>query len=273
MSEEIISQAKNAFANDRQLPQDAASRIVWKQCDLTDFQHVQKVGREIADETERLDILIANAAKGIMSFALDSNGLDSHMSINHLGHVVLIDALLPLLSQTVKKFDTYVRVVSLSSNLASQTPNEVEFRSVADFKTDIGPQSLYARTKLADLLFSRFLNRRYSVADGHSRVIFNACHPGVVETRQTQVWIHEPFPILGYGMNLLNPIKKDIFQGCVSAMYCATQPTKGGNLICPPAVPEDGPEKSQDEEMQDRLARLSKQVIESVGVTLHNIPI
>lgn len=57
-------------------------------------------GRKIADETERLDILIANAAKGIMYFALDSNGLDLHMSINHLGHVVLIDALLPLLNQT-----------------------------------------------------------------------------------------------------------------------------------------------------------------------------
>lgn len=273
MSEDIISQAKEAFAKDEELPQDAASRIVWKQCDLTDWKRVQQVGREVTSETERLDILIANAAKGIMTFALDRNGIDSHMSINHLGHVVLIDALLPLLNKTTEKFHTKARVVSLSSNLAAQTPNEVEFRDEADFKTDIGPQSLYARTKLADLLFSRYLNRHYSQQGGHSDVVFNACHPGVVETRQTQVWIHEPFPILGYGMNLLNPIKKDIFQGCVSAMYCATQPTKGGNFICPPAVPEDGPEKSRDEEMQDRLTRLSKQIIERAGVTLATIPV
>ena len=271
MSEDIISQAKNAFAQDSELPADAVSRITWKQCDLTDWQRVQQVGREITSETDRLDIFIANAAKGIMSYALDGHGIDSHMSINHLGHVVLLDALLPLLTDTANR--ATVRVVSLSSNLAAQTPNDVEFRSVDDFKTDIGPQGLYARTKLANLLFSRFMHRQYSQKSGKEGVVFNACHPGVVETRQTQEWIHEPFPILGYGMNLLNPIKKDIFQGCVSAMYCATQLSKGGNFICPPAVPEPGPEKSRDEDMQDRLARLSKQVIESAGVTLEHIPV
>ncbi|SPO26008.1 uncharacterized protein UTRI_02282 [Ustilago trichophora] len=152
----------------RTAPTDAASRIVWKQCDLTDWKHVQQVGREITDETDRLDILIANAAKGIMSFALDRNGIDSHMSINHLGHVVLIDALLPLLDKTTKTFQAKVRVVSLSSNLAAQTPKDVEFSGDADFKTDIGPQSLYARTKLANLLFSRYLNRHYTQAGGHT---------------------------------------------------------------------------------------------------------
>lgn len=273
MSKEIIDQAKDAFAKDNELPQDAVHHIVWKQCDLTDYKRVQQVASEVTNETERLDILIANAAKGIMSYALDHNGLDSHMSINHLGHVVLIDALLPLLERTTQKFHTKARVVSLSSNLASQAPKHTEFRDEDDFRTDVGAQGLYNRTKLANLLFSRYLNRKYSVEGGHGDVIFNACHPGVVETRQTQVWIHEPFPILGYGMNLLNPIKKDIFQGCVSAMYCATQPTKGGNFICPPAIPEEGPQKSRDEEMQDRLARLSKQLIERAGVPLMTIPV
>ncbi|KAJ1031375.1 hypothetical protein NDA13_001114 [Ustilago tritici] len=216
MSEEILSQAKDAFDKDEELPQDAASRIVWKRCDLMDWKHVQ---------------------------------------------------------QTTQKFQTKVRVVSLSSNLAAQTPKEIEFDTEEDFKTDIGPQPLYSRSKLANLLFIRYLNRKYSLEGDHTDVIFNACHPGIVETRQSQVWIHEPFPILGYGMNLINPIKKDIFQGSVSAMYCATQPTKGGNLICPPAIPEDGPEKSRDEDMQDRLARLSEQVIERAGVTLTTIPV
>ncbi|KAJ9478916.1 putative oxidoreductase ENV9 (putative) [Pseudozyma hubeiensis] len=272
-SQDIISQAKNAFAQDDQLDADANARLVWKQCDLTDWKNVQKVAREITHETERLDILIANAGKGIMTHDLDRHGIDSHMSTNHLGHVVLIDALLPLLNKTVEKHQTYVRVVSLSSNLAEQTPKEVDFTQESDFKSDIGPQSLYARSKLANLLFARYLDRVYSQKAGHDHVIFNACHPGVVETRQTQVWIHEPFPILGYGMNLLNPIKKDIFQGCVSAMYSATQPTKGGNFICPPAVPEEGPAKSRDQEMQDRLARLSKEIIERAGVTLTTIPV
>ncbi|KAJ1019905.1 hypothetical protein NDA16_004186 [Ustilago loliicola] len=273
ISEQIIAQAKDALNKDEELLQDAASRIVWKQCDLTDWKHVQQVGHEITNDTDRLDTFIANAAKGIMTHTLDRHGIDSHMSINHLGHVALIDALLPLLQQTTQKFQTKARIVSLSSNLAAQTPKDVKFDSEEDFKTDIGPQSLYARTKLANLLFSRYLNRKYSLEGDHTDVIFNACHPGVVETRQTQVWIHEPFPILGYGMNLLNPIKKDIFQGCVSAMYCATQATKGGNFICPPALPEEGPEKSRDEDMQDRLARLSKQVIERAGITLATIPV
>ena len=45
-----------------------------------------------------------------------------------------------------------------------------------------------------------------------------------METTQSQEDIHEPFPVLGYGMSVgMKPFKKDQFMRCVSAMFAATK--------------------------------------------------
>lgn len=85
-------------AIEKELGADARKAVVWKQCDLSDWQRTSDVAGEISNETDRIDILINNAGRGIMTqqFA-DTNGIDEHMAANHFGHVVLTSHLLPLL--------------------------------------------------------------------------------------------------------------------------------------------------------------------------------
>ena len=90
----------------------------------------------------------------------------------------------------------------------------------------------------------------------------NAVHPGFVSTKMSKEDIHEPFPLGGYAMSVgMEPFKKDQFEGCVSAMFAATVTDKGGQYICPPAVPEPGNKLAQDEELGDRLMELTRKVI------------
>lgn len=71
-----------------------------------------------------------------------------------------------------------------------------------------------------------------NVTAKNPNIIVNASHPGVVSTKQSTQDIHEPFPIMGYGVStLLDPFKKDQFEGCVSTMFAATV-TMGSGQVC-----------------------------------------
>ena len=74
--------------------------------------------------------------------------------------------------------------------------------------------------------------------------------------------IHEPYPVLGYGMSAaMKPIKKDIMQGCCSIVFAGTKTTKSGQYICPPAVPESGSAMAQDEALGEQLMKLTVDLV------------
>ena len=129
-----------------------------------------------------------------------------------------------------------------------------------ELNQDLGPNPQYGRSKLAQLLYVRYLSRHLTTS--HPKILANASHPGVVETKMSKDDIHEPYPLGGYAMStLLNPFKKDNFMGAVSTMYCATKTEKSGEYICPPAVPEPGSEMAQDEQLGEQLMKLTREVI------------
>lgn len=45
--------------------QEAADRTTWIHCDLSDWTKIPQVAQQIEDGTDRLDILINNAARGM----------------------------------------------------------------------------------------------------------------------------------------------------------------------------------------------------------------
>lgn len=176
-----------------------------------------------------------------------------------MGHVVLTSHLLPLLKKTASPSST-VRIVNQSSNLHQQAPSDTKFASLDELNQDLGPNGLYARAKLAVLLYSRYLARH--LRDSNPNILVNATHPGFVESKMSTEDIHEPYPVMGYlNSVVLNPLKKDQFQGCVSTIYAATKTTKSGEYICPPAIPEHGSALSHDEELAERLMKLTRDII------------
>lgn len=248
--------AKEAITSE--LGQQKAERTHWIQCDLSDWKKVTQVAKQISDSTEKLQILVNNAARGIMTYQLSDNGIDLHMALNHIGHVTLTSHLLPLLKKTAES--ETVRIVSLGSNAHQGAPKDTKFASIDELNQDLGANGQYGRSKLANILYMRYLARH--LTPQHKNILCNATHPGVVKTKQSEELIHEPFPIVGYAMSTgLSPFKKDQFEGCVSTMFAATKVESSGNYICPPAAFESGSDLAQNEELGEQLMKLTREIV------------
>ncbi|KAF5667079.1 putative alcohol dehydrogenase Bli-4 [Fusarium heterosporum] len=258
LSEDVVKGAKKSVAEE--LGQEKADRTEWIQCDLSNWADVKKVAEQIKKSTDRLDILVNNAGRGIMTYQLSSYGVDLHMAINHFGHVLLTSYLLELLKKTADEHGT-VRIVNQSSNAHQGAPSDVKFESLDELNQDLGPNPQYGRSKLAGILYTRYFDRHVTKG-GYPKVLMNCSHPGFVSTRQSKEHIHEAYPLAGYAMSIgMEPFKKDQFQGATSSVYAATITDKSGQYICPPAVPEQGNELSQNENLGEQLMELTRKII------------
>jgi NAD(P)-dependent dehydrogenase (short-subunit alcohol dehydrogenase family) len=258
LTKEYADKALKLFEKD--LGPSAVGRTTWVQCDLSDWAQAKSCAKSLASQIDRLDILLNIAGRGIMTAQRNSYDIDLHMAVNHFGHVVLTSFLLPLMKKTADTGAT-VRIVTASSNLHQKAPKETKFADIAELNTDYGPNAQYGRSKLATLLYSRYLARHLSAS--YPRILVNAYHPGIVDTRQSNEHIHEPFPVLGWANNALYPVKKDIWDAAVSVTYAATKTEKTGEYVCPPAIPEPGSEMSRDDVLGEQLMALTHEVLKS----------
>jgi len=256
LSEEVQDKATEEFR--KQLGSEYADRVVWFQCDMSDLPAVTEVAKKVRDQTDRLDILCLNAARGIMTYQLTDYGVDRHMAVNHIGHVTLTSHLLPLLKKTSEKGT--VRIQIQGSNAHQSLPKDLKFASIDELNQDLGPNTQYGRSKLASILYARYLDAHLHAS--HQNILINATHPGFVETKMSVEDIHEPFPVAGYAMSVaMSPLKKDIWMGCVSTVYTATAAKSSGKYICPPAIEEPGNEQSQDKELGESLMKLTREIV------------
>jgi NAD(P)-dependent dehydrogenase (short-subunit alcohol dehydrogenase family) len=254
--------ADSAVADVREkLGKETANKITWLQCDLSDWKAAAATSQKIRDQTDRLDILILNAGRGIMTYQLtEDTGVDRHMALNHMGHVVLTSHLLPLLKSTASKPSNTVRIAIQASNAHQGAPSDTKFASLAELNRDLGANPQYGRSKLANILYARYLARH--LTSSHPNILANATHPGFVETKMSTQDIHEPFPVSGAAMSVvMNPLKKDQWMGAVSVVFAATKVNESGLYICPPAVPEEGSKMAQDEELGEQLMKLTREVV------------
>lgn len=117
-----------------------------------------------------------------MTYQLTDHGVDRHMAVNLMGHVVLTSHLLPLLKKTADQGHT-VRIVNQASNAHEQSPKDTKFDSIDDLNKDLGPMAQYGRSKLAKILYSRYLNKH--LTKEYPKILANATHPGVVSTKMS----------------------------------------------------------------------------------------
>lgn len=214
----MVDKAQEAVREE--LGEEKASRTTWIKCDLGDWSKIAAAAKQVTDATDRLDVLVNNAGRGIMTYELTDFGVERHMAVNVFGHAILTSHLLPLLKSTATGGDV-VRITNQSSNLHEQAPSDVKFASLDELNTDLGfafgPAVHYGRSKLAVILYSRYLARHLSKE--YPKILVNATHPGVVDTDMSQNDIHEPYPLAGYGMSVLAaPFKKNQFEGALSTL-------------------------------------------------------
>ena len=133
-----------------------------------DLQNLASV-RDFADSISLVDVLINNAGIMAVPYAITSDGFESQIGTNHLGHFALTNLLLPKLTD---------RVVTVSSIM-----HWTGRISIKDLNWKARPYSAwlaYGQSKLANLLFTSELQRRLTAAGSGLKA--HAAHPGYSAT-------------------------------------------------------------------------------------------
>lgn len=136
---------------------------------------------------------------------------------NHVGHFLFTREVLPLLFKSSKP-----RIVNISSSYHKLAPKNggILFDQINDPNaTDIWGR--YGQTKLANILFSRGLHKRYA----DKGLLVNSVHPGFVKTELTRGVVQSygifSAPIIGIQKFLF---AIDSHRGALTQLYAATAP-------------------------------------------------
>jgi len=87
------------------------------QLDLSDLSSVRSFAEEFKAKHEKLDVLVNNAGVYEVSFKPTKDGFETNFGINHLGHFLLTNLLLPTLLATPQ-----ARVINVSSRAHLRSP-------------------------------------------------------------------------------------------------------------------------------------------------------
>ncbi|KAI0474051.1 hypothetical protein GGR56DRAFT_562945 [Xylariaceae sp. FL0804] len=146
---------------------DSAIQTSFVQLDLADHDSVRQAAKEILAAAPKVDVIINSAGNmAIEKYTLDKQGIEIQLSVNHVGHFLLTNLLVPALQ-------TGARVVNLTSGAYLVSPVRFEDHNFGEGK-NYQRWSAYGQAKTANILFSRGLTYRL-----RSRGITSvAAHPG-----------------------------------------------------------------------------------------------
>jgi NAD(P)-dependent dehydrogenase (short-subunit alcohol dehydrogenase family) len=184
-----------------------------RKLDLQDLSSV----RAFADSVEAVDVLVNNAGIMAVPYAQTVDGFESQIGTNHLGHFALTNLLLPKITD---------RVVTVSSML-----HLMGKISLKDLNWKSRPYSAwlaYGQAKLANLLFTKDLQRRLDAAG--STVTAVAAHPGYSATNlqgQTGNAVGTKF------WKAANRLGTDADFGARQTLFAASQLLPGDSFIGP----------------------------------------
>jgi NAD(P)-dependent dehydrogenase (short-subunit alcohol dehydrogenase family) len=171
--------------------------------DLASLTSVRAFAAAFVAKFARLDVLVANAGIMTRKRQMTADGFEMDFGVNHVGHFLLTELLLPLLKSSAP-----ARIVVVSSSMhASGT---IDFDDLASEKSWRGA---YPRSKLANMLFVRALAKRLA----GSGVVVNGLHPGVIATELARDY---PAPI----RLMARWFFKSPEQGARTSLYLATAP-------------------------------------------------
>ena len=74
-----------------------------------------------------------------MTYQLTEYGVDRHMAMNHIGHLILASHLLPLLKSIASSGNT-VRISAQWSNAHEMSPKDTKLASLDELNQDLGPR-------------------------------------------------------------------------------------------------------------------------------------
>jgi len=147
---------------------------VFLSLNLASLASVRECAQQFMAMNLPLHLLVNNA--GIAGIrGLTTDGFEMMFGVNHMGHFLLTQLLLPQLQAS-----GYSRVVTVSSRAHKRTPG-IDWEALRQPTRSVTGVREYAVSKLANLLFSAELARRLQ----GTQVSCYSLHPGVVDT---EIW-------------------------------------------------------------------------------------
>jgi retinol dehydrogenase-12 len=174
--------------------------------DLGDFESVRRCAEAFLARALPLHLLVNNGglagARG-----LTASGFELAFGVNHMGHFLLTQLLLPCLRASAP-----ARIVTVASR-AHYRASGIDWARVRRHTASLTGFPEYGVSKLANVLFSAELGRRLA----GSGVTTYALHPGVVAT---DIWRRVPWPLSALiKARMISPE-----EGARTTLHCASAP-------------------------------------------------
>jgi len=178
--------------------------------DLSSLDAVRALAAAVLEQCPRLDVLVNNAGLISTRRVETVDGFESTFAVNHLAPFLLTNLLLGRI-----RASSPARIVTVSSR--AHLSAALDFDDL-DCRRGYAAMDAYARSKLANVLFTRELARRLA----GSGVSANCLHPGVVRTEFGAGG--ELGGVMGIGWYLMQPFLLSPRQGAETSIYLATSP-------------------------------------------------
>ena len=147
-------------------------------CDFSRQSEVRRLADEALRRYDRIDVLVNNAGTVFKDHTLTEDGIEASFAVNHLGYFLLTQLLLGRIVES-----TPARIVNVAS--IGHRRATMDFEDL-HFARGYSLMKAYARSKLANVLYTRLLARKLAAAG----VTVNCLHPGAVDTA---IWSGAPF--------------------------------------------------------------------------------
>lgn len=229
----------------RQVP---AADIHVVQCDLASLASVRNSAQAVRGTFGAIGLLINNAGMVSSRHRMSIDGFELTFATNHLGPFLLTALLSDRLSETA-------RVINVASRVHYR--GRIDFARVTNPRAPYSAMAAYAQSKLANLLHTFALARRWS----GTRVCANCLHPGVVATNLLPRWLRAVKP-------LISCVIFDAERGARTSVYLALSDKVASITGCyfdENQVPQPAAPLANDVQMQESLWQASARWVDVPG--------
>ena len=193
--------------------------------DLNSFDSVKTCAAEFNQLSSRLDILFLNAGVSATLAGLTNEGYENQFGINHMGHALFTQLLMPKMLQTVhqnpKTADVRIVVVSSRGGHGFVPKTGLALDQMKTTAESWNGMVRYGHSKLANILFAKKLAQLYP------QITSTSLHPGTVKS---DIWGKaDGMKLMSY---LLAPVVWAVGvtndEGAKTQLWCATAATGTG---------------------------------------------
>jgi len=244
-------------------------------CNLASLDSIRICADKLKTKLTKIDYLINNA--GVMQCPMEwktEDGFDMQLGVNHLGHLLLTELLLPLIKESAKTYRPRIINVSSMAQMAGKidlTDLNFKRRSAAYSLNIVNTTFAYNQSKLANILHAKALAKLLK-NDGINTY---SLHPGVIPASDLfrhieSTWLGWPLKVSGI-LLLSKYIFKRNIDGAQTTLYCVLDDaldSESGQYYSDCAKARPNP-SAEDEKLVDDLYKESLALVGIKRETLY----